>query len=172
MPCRNKCTFHEKPQSERPFWSFLQDSLSASPGGSKSEGAFAQFSEFLIRMCQVLLVIDPIRTLSYSGRSNLPMIHPVYPLIPVNMDLLYPEHLDVDLGVPRIYDADTLYPWIPETSIDPMAIVEPFIIKCQAPKENEWEAKKPAIEQFYLTENQTLNATIICMREQHGFTAT
>lgn len=88
------------------------------------------------------------------------------------MDLLYPEHLDAHQGFPQVYDIDTLYPLISETSIDPMAIVEPFIIKCQAPKEIEWEAKKPAIEQFYLTENQTLNATIICMREQHGFTAT
>lgn len=96
----------------------------------------------------------------------------VYPLTHVNMDLLRLEHPDFDQVAPLIYDVDTIYPWITEDCIDPMAIVEPFIIKCQAPKETEWEAKKPAIEQFYLTENQTLNATIICMREQHGFTAT
>lgn len=90
----------------------------------------------------------------------------------VNMDFPHHDHLDFDQVVPIIYDIDNIYPWIPEDSIDPMAIVEPFIIKCQAPKEIEWEAKKPAIEHFYLTENQTLNATIICMREQHGFTAT
>ncbi|KKY39584.1 hypothetical protein UCDDA912_g00473 [Diaporthe ampelina] len=66
------------------------------------------------------------------------------------MDLLYPEQLDYD----------------------PMVVVDPFTIKYPAPKETEWEAKKPAIEHVYLTENQTLNATIIFMREQHGFAAT
>lgn len=69
-------------------------------------------------------------------------------------------------------DADALYPWIPEPSTDPTADVNPFLIKHRGPKKTDWEARKPAIEHFYLTENQTLNATIICMREQHGFTAT
>ncbi|KAL1858155.1 hypothetical protein Daus18300_010036 [Diaporthe australafricana] len=59
--------------------------------------------------------------------------------------------------------------WIPT---NPMVVFDPFSIKHPAPKETEWEAKKPAIEHIYLTENQTLNATIICMQEQHGFTAT
>lgn len=88
------------------------------------------------------------------------------------MDLLYSEHLDFDQGVPQIYDLDLFYSWIPEPFTDPMAVVDPFTIKCPAPKETDWEAKKPAIEHFYLTENQTLNTTIIFMREQHGFTAT
>lgn len=74
--------------------------------------------------------------------------------------------------VPQISDMNFLYPWIPGPSTDPMLVVDPFTTKCPAPKETEWEAKKPAIEHVYLTENQTLNATITCMREQHGFAAT
>lgn len=89
------------------------------------------------------------------------------------MELLCPEHLYPTQGVPEIYDAGALYPWIPEALSNLMPVVDPFTIKCPpAPKETEWEAKKPAIEHIYLTENQNLNATIICMREQHGFAAT
>lgn len=47
-----------------------------------------------------------------------------------------------------------------------MAVFDPFIIKHPAPKEAEREARKPAIEHFYLIENQTLNATNTCMQEQ------
>lgn len=53
-----------------------------------------------------------------------------------------------------------------------MAAIDPLIIKKSAPKETDWEEKKPTIEYIYLTENQTLNDTMTCMREQHGFTAT
>lgn len=91
---------------------------------------------------------------------------------PINMDLLHSEHLEFVQGDPLIYDEDILYSWIPEPFTDPLAIVDPCITKSQAPKETDWEAKKPAIEHFYLTENQTLNSTITFMREQHGFTAT
>ncbi|KAJ0115338.1 hypothetical protein J7T55_012616 [Diaporthe amygdali] len=88
------------------------------------------------------------------------------------MNLLCPENLDFGHGASQICDLDVLYPWSPEIHADPMAVVDPFIIKYPAPRETDWEAKKPFIEHFYLTENQTLNATIICMREQHGFNAT
>lgn len=88
------------------------------------------------------------------------------------MELLCPEHLYPNPGIPQIYDTDALYPWIPQAPSDLMPVVDLFATKCPAPKETEWEAKKPAIEHIYLTENQTLNATITWMREQHGFSAT
>lgn len=87
------------------------------------------------------------------------------------MDLLCLEHIDFNQGVSEICGMDVLPSWIPDPPTGPMAAIDPLIIKKSAPKETDWEEKKPTIEYIYLTENQTLNDTMTCMREQHGFTA-
>lgn len=115
--------------------------------------------------------MDPIRTFSYPGRLHLPMEF-VYLSPFLKMDLLCLEHLDFNQGGSEICGMDILHSWIPDPPAGPMAVTDPLIIKKSAPKETDWEEKKPAIEHIYLTENQTLNDTMTCMREQHGFTAT
>lgn len=91
------------------------------------------------------------------------------------MDSLCLEQLDFDQRVSDLFDMDFLNPWIAYPPTNDMIIEsldDPLPIKQSAPKETDWAEKKPTIEHIYLNENQTLNATMACMREQHGFTAT
>ncbi|KAG8160012.1 hypothetical protein KVR01_010649 [Diaporthe batatas] len=91
------------------------------------------------------------------------------------MDSLCLEQLGFDQGVSEIFDMDVLHSWITDPPTGPMAlqaIEDPLATKQAAPKETEWDEKKPTIEHIYLNENQTLTATMACMRERHGFTAT
>ena len=88
------------------------------------------------------------------------------------MELLCLEQLGFNQGVSEIFDMDVLHPWIPGPPTGPMVVEDPSTIKRSAPTETDWDEKKPATEHIYLNENQTLNATMACMRDQHGFTAT
>jgi hypothetical protein len=88
------------------------------------------------------------------------------------MELLCLDPLDFNQGVSEIFDINLLDPWIPDPPTEPSVIDGPLIVKRSAPRETDWDEKKPTIEHIYLNENQTLNATMARMREHHGFSAT
>lgn len=93
----------------------------------------------------------------------------------VEMDSLCFEQLHFGQGFSEIMDIDVLHSWTTDPATVPMvleALDDQLSTKQSAPKETDWDEKKPTIEHIYLNENQTLSATMACMRNQHGFTAT
>lgn len=91
------------------------------------------------------------------------------------MDSLCLGQLDFDQGLSEIFDIDVLHSWAANPPTGPILLetVDGSLpTQRSAPQETDWNEKKPTIEHIYLNENRTLSATMACMRDQHGFTAT